>query len=89
MKRRSFLQLESLEDRVTPSSKGAPILPPVTRNQGPTTSVIVHPPTGGTGVFSPMLGVTLGGGGGSGGSGDGGGGLGGSTGDPVGPGPGS
>ena len=94
MTRRS-LRLEYLEDRLTPATKmSVPLLPPL-KVQNTTSSLIAASSTTTTATtgwhsVSAPIGVTLDSGGSTGTSGSsGGGGLGTSTGNPVGPGPGS
>jgi hypothetical protein len=94
---RRTLRLESLETRLTPATKGAPILPPPTINHGATQVIVInHLPTSGSSSgpvsgqgVSPMIGLPFGNSGSSGSGNSGGSGLGTSTGDPVGPGPGN
>ena len=86
MNRRPSLRLEYLEDRLTPTTRGVPILPPPAVNSG-TTTVIV--PSGSGHSMSPALGLVLGSSGSTGSGTGSSGGLGTGTGTPVGPGPGS
>jgi hypothetical protein len=96
MNRRS-LRLESLEDRLTPATKGAPILPPPTVSHGAAQVIVINQlPTSGSSSgtapgqgMHPAIGIPFGNSGSSGSSNSGGSGLGTSTGDPVGPGPGN
>jgi hypothetical protein len=90
---RRTLRLESLESRLTPATKGAPILPPPTISHGAAQVIVInHLPTSGSSSgqgMNPMIGIPFGNSGSSGSGNSGGSGLGTSTGDPVGPGPGN
>jgi hypothetical protein len=93
MKGRS-LRLESLETRLTPATKGAPILPPPPVHTSGTQVVVIHQAPTNTSLvvgqtIRPMIGMPIGSSGSSGSGNSGGSGLGTSTGDPVGPGPGN